>query len=114
MGGPPRGGCARCTFQSTPTRRESGPLAETSKYLAEDHMSVGLKRQDSTTRGRQRRSTDWGTVMARSKTDLELLSIDELWELHQKVLGTLRAKIKAQQTVLEQRLEKLNARLRVK
>jgi hypothetical protein len=52
--------------------------------------------------------------MARSKTDLESLSIDELWELHQKVLGTLRAKIKAQQTVLEQRLEKLNARLRVK
>ena len=50
--------------------------------------------------------------MARSKNDLELLSINELWELHQKVLATLRAKIKAQTKMLEQRLKQVNARLR--
>jgi hypothetical protein len=47
--------------------------------------------------------------MARSKNDLELLSINELWELHQKVLATLRAKIKAQTKMLEQRLKQVNA-----
>ncbi|MGB6400401.1 MAG: hypothetical protein WBF73_32655 [Bradyrhizobium sp.] len=52
--------------------------------------------------------------MARSKNDLELLSINELWELHQKVLATLRAKIKAQTKMLEQRLKQVNARLRDK
>ena len=55
-----------------------------------------------------------GAVMARSKNDLELLSINELWELHQKVLATLRAKIKAQTKMLEQRLKQVNARLRDK
>lgn len=55
-----------------------------------------------------------GAVMARSKNDLELLSINELWELHQKVLATLRAKIKAQTKMLEQRLKQVNVRLRDK
>jgi hypothetical protein len=102
------------SFKKRLTRREIGPLAETNKYLAQDHMSVGLNRLDSATRGRQRRSTDWGAVMTRSKIDLESLSTDELWELHHKVSAMLKTKIKAQTKVLEWRLAQINARLRDK
>jgi hypothetical protein len=52
--------------------------------------------------------------MTRSKINLESLSADELWDLHQKVTETLRAKLKAQQKVLEQRLAQINARPRIK
>jgi hypothetical protein len=46
--------------------------------------------------------------------DLELLSADELWDMHQKVTAMLTAKIKAQKKVLEHRLVQVNAQLRVK
>jgi hypothetical protein len=52
--------------------------------------------------------------MTRSKIDLESLSADELWDLHQKIKATLEAKIEAQKKVLEHQLVKLNARLRAK
>ena len=50
----------------------------------------------------------------RSKIDLDLLSADELWDLHEKLTETLRAKLKAQQKVLEQRLAQIDARPRIK
>jgi hypothetical protein len=50
----------------------------------------------------------------RSKIDLDSFSADELWDLHQKVTETLRAKLKAQQKVLQQRLAQINARPRTK
>ena len=52
--------------------------------------------------------------MRRSKIDLELLSTDELWELHHKVSAMLKTKIKAQSKVIEQRLAQINARVRDK
>jgi hypothetical protein len=52
--------------------------------------------------------------MTRSKIDFESLSADELWDLHERLTKTLKAKLKAQQKVLEQRLAKINAGPRVK
>jgi hypothetical protein len=55
---------------------------------------------------------DRGAVITRS--DLEKLSDDELWDMHQKVTATLKAKITTQKKLLEHRLAQVNARLRVK
>jgi DNA-binding protein H-NS len=52
-----------------------------------------------------------GALMKRS--DLELLSTEELWVLHENVAATLKAKIVAEQKVLEGRLSQLNGRSRV-
>jgi hypothetical protein len=51
-----------------------------------------------------------GALMKRS--DLEILSTEELWVLHQKVAATLKAKIIAEKKVLEGRLSQLNGRFR--
>jgi hypothetical protein len=56
-------------------------------------------------------SHDWGAIMKRS--DVEILSTEELWVLHQKVTTTLKAKIIAEKKVLEDRLSQLNRRFRV-
>jgi hypothetical protein len=40
--------------------------------------------------------------------DLNLMSIDELWDLHQKVAATLVAKLTAEKEVIEDRLRLLN------
>jgi DNA-binding protein H-NS len=53
---------------------------------------------------------DWG-IMKRSK--FEVLSTEELWFLHNKVTAKLKAKIIAEKNVLEDRLARLNGRLRV-
>jgi hypothetical protein len=45
--------------------------------------------------------------------DVEILSTEELWVLHQKVTATLKAKIIAEKKVLEDRLSQLNGRFRV-
>jgi hypothetical protein len=47
------------------------------------------------------------------RSDVELLSTEELWVLHRKVTTTLKAKIIAEKKVLEDRLSRLNARFRV-
>ena len=47
------------------------------------------------------------------RSDLEMLSTEELWVLHEKVATTLNAKIVAEKKVLEDRLAQLNRRLRV-
>ena len=46
-------------------------------------------------------------------SNLETLSTDELWILHEKVAATLNAKIIAEKKVLEDRLSRLNGRFRV-
>jgi DNA-binding protein H-NS len=48
------------------------------------------------------------------RSDLEILSIEELEVLHQNMTATLRAKISAEKKVLEDRLSQLNGRFRVK
>jgi hypothetical protein len=48
---------------------------------------------------------DWEAVMTRS--DLEKLSNDELWDMHHNITATLKAKIKAKKKVLEHRLAQL-------
>src|SRR5205823_3754194 len=53
---------------------------------------------------------DWG-IMKRS--NIEILSTEELWVLHEKVAATLKAKIIAEKKVLEDRLSQLNGRFRV-
>ena len=45
--------------------------------------------------------------------NLEILSTEELWVLHEKVAATLNAKIVAEKKVLEDRLAQLNGRFRV-
>jgi DNA-binding protein H-NS len=45
--------------------------------------------------------------------DLEILSADELWVLHEKITATLNAMISAEKKVLEDRLSQLNGRFRV-
>ena len=55
-----------------------------------------------------------GAVLMRSKIDLESLSTDKLWELHDKVSAMLKRKIKARTKMLEQRLARIKARLRDK
>jgi DNA-binding protein H-NS len=47
------------------------------------------------------------------RSDLEILSTEELWVLHEKVAATLTAKIIAEKKVLEDRLSQLNGRFRV-
>jgi len=47
------------------------------------------------------------------RSNLEILSTEELWVLHQKVTTTLKAKIIAEKKVLEDRLSQLNGRFRV-
>jgi DNA-binding protein H-NS len=47
------------------------------------------------------------------RSDVELLSTEELWVLHRKVTTTLKARIIAEKKVLEDRLSQLNARFRV-
>jgi DNA-binding protein H-NS len=47
------------------------------------------------------------------RSDVEILSTEELWILHQKVTTTLKAKIIAEKKVLEDRLSQLNGRFRV-
>jgi DNA-binding protein H-NS len=46
-------------------------------------------------------------------SDLEMLSSEELWVLHEKVATTLIAKIRAEKKVLEERLAQLNGWFRV-
>jgi DNA-binding protein H-NS len=52
-----------------------------------------------------------GAIIKRS--DLEKLSTEELWVLHDKVTATLKAKIIAEKNVLEDRLSQLKGRFRV-
>jgi DNA-binding protein H-NS len=52
-----------------------------------------------------------GAIMKRS--NLETLSTEELWLLHNKVTAKLKAKIIAEKNVLQDRLARLNGRLRV-
>jgi DNA-binding protein H-NS len=47
------------------------------------------------------------------RLDLEMLSTEELWVLHEKLATTLNAKIRAEKKVLEDRLAQLNGRFRV-
>ena len=47
------------------------------------------------------------------RSDVEILSTEELWVLHQKVTATLKAKIIAENKVLEDRLSQLIGRFRV-
>ena len=47
------------------------------------------------------------------RSDLDILSVDELWDMHQKITAMLKAKISAQKKVLEDRLAQLNGRFRV-
>lgn len=45
--------------------------------------------------------------------DVEILSTEELWVLHQKIAAKLKAKIISEKKVLEDRLSQLNGRFRV-
>ena len=47
------------------------------------------------------------------RSDVEILSTEELWVLHQKITATLKAKIIAENKVLEDRLSQLIGRFRV-
>jgi len=47
------------------------------------------------------------------RSNIELLSTEELWVLHEKVAATLNAKIVAEKKVLEDRLAQLNGQFRV-
>jgi len=47
------------------------------------------------------------------RSDLEILSTEELRVLHRKVTATLKAKISAEKKVLEDRLSQINRRFRV-
>jgi DNA-binding protein H-NS len=47
------------------------------------------------------------------RSNIEILSTEELWVLHEKVAATLKAKIIAEKKVLEDRLSQLNGRFRV-
>jgi DNA-binding protein H-NS len=46
------------------------------------------------------------------RSEVEILSTEELWVLHQKVTTTLKAKITAEKNVLENRLSQLIGRFR--
>jgi DNA-binding protein H-NS len=52
-----------------------------------------------------------GAIMKRS--DLESLSIDELWALREEIITVLSAKMFAEQRVLEERLRKLKGQTQV-
>jgi DNA-binding protein H-NS len=47
------------------------------------------------------------------RSDLEILSADELWDMYHKITAMLQAKISAQRKVLEDQLAQLNGRFRV-
>jgi DNA-binding protein H-NS len=47
------------------------------------------------------------------RSELELLSTEELWVLHEKITATLNAKISAEKKVIEDRLAQLNGWFRV-
>src|ERR1700677_4443482 len=47
------------------------------------------------------------------RSDLETMSIDDLWDLHQDVLAALTAKAIVKNKVLEDRLSQLSGRFRV-
>jgi DNA-binding protein H-NS len=49
-----------------------------------------------------------GGLMATKKVELESMSLDDLWSLHQKVSGILSARIKAEKHELEKRLAVLS------
>ena len=51
--------------------------------------------------------------MATKKVELETLSLDDLWSLHEKVSGILSARIKAEKHELERRLAVLSRGLEV-
>jgi DNA-binding protein H-NS len=42
------------------------------------------------------------------KNDLEIMSLDELWSLHEQISEILSVRIIAQKKELEQRLQRLN------
>jgi DNA-binding protein H-NS len=44
------------------------------------------------------------------RNDLELMSIDDLWALHEKIAAKLVAKMDAEKSMLEKRLGQLNRR----
>jgi DNA-binding protein H-NS len=46
--------------------------------------------------------------MATKKVELETMSLDDLWSLHEKVSGILSARIRAEKHELEKRLAVLN------
>jgi hypothetical protein len=48
-----------------------------------------------------------------TRSDLEKLSNDELWDMRHKITATLEAKIKAKKKVLERRLAQLQRTLPV-
>src|ERR1700761_5671983 len=49
-----------------------------------------------------------GEHMATKKVELESMSLDDLWSLHEKVSGILSARIKAEKRELEKRLAVLS------
>lgn len=49
-----------------------------------------------------------GRLMATKKVELEAMSLDDLWSLHEKVSGILSGRIKAEKHELEKRLALLN------
>lgn len=49
-----------------------------------------------------------GGMMATKKVDLETMSLDDLWSLHEQVSGILSARIRAEKHELEKRLAVLN------
>jgi DNA-binding protein H-NS len=51
--------------------------------------------------------------MATKKVELETMSLDDLWSLHEKVSGILSARIKAEKHELEKRLAVLSRGLNV-
>jgi len=48
--------------------------------------------------------------MIMERKDLELMSIDELWALHEEIAAKLIAKLNAEKGMLENRLRQLNGR----
>ena len=69
-------------------------------------MAVGMEcrknlKVERKTPGTERRPT-------KKIQDLNSMSVDELWALHQKIAATLVAKITAEKEVIEERLRLLN------
>jgi DNA-binding protein H-NS len=59
--------------------------------------------------GRESHLIRLGIVWGASMKDLNSMSIDELWSLHEQVASTLARKIAAEKTKLEERLHRLGA-----
>jgi DNA-binding protein H-NS len=49
-----------------------------------------------------------GRIMSMKKIDLEAMSVDDLWSLHEKISGILSARITSEKRELEKRLAVLN------